>query len=158
MFWRKGSYKNEKWYKNTLFIIVADHSHNSPIKRRLAEKERFKIPMLWYGAAIKEEYKGKEWNKLGSHIDISPTILNQLGYENKSYKFGFDIFNFHEKTCVPYAFPKGYGLITEKGNYAFSEGYNKVLELYFSNNITEQSIKKQTEMYFQVAFESYLNY
>ena len=46
----------------------------------------------------------------------------------------------------------------EKGNYAFSEGYNKVLELSYDNNITEQSIKKQTEMYFQLAFESYLNY
>ena len=59
---------------------------------------------------------------------------------------------------MPYAFPKGYGLITEKGNYAFSEGYNKVLELYFSNNITEQLIKKLTEMYFQMEFESFLNY
>ncbi len=152
------SVKNETWYKNTLFIIVADHSHNSPIKRRLAEKERFKIPMLWYGDAIKDKYKGKEWNKLGSHIDISPTILSQLGFENKSYKFGFDIFNFQNNTFVPYAFPKGYGLITEKGNYAFSEGYNKVLELYYDNNMTEESIKKQTEIYFQLAFESYLNY
>ena len=34
--------KLKDYYKNTLFIIVSDHSHNSPIKRRVAEKERFK--------------------------------------------------------------------------------------------------------------------
>ncbi|MBT6651053.1 MAG: sulfatase-like hydrolase/transferase, partial [Flavobacteriales bacterium] len=72
------SVKDEDWYANTLFVIVADHSHNSPVRRRLAEKERFKIPMIWFGNVIKTKYRGESWNKLGSHIDITPTILNQL--------------------------------------------------------------------------------
>ena len=52
------SVKDEDWYQNTLFVIVVDHSHNSPRKWRVAQKERFKIPMLWYGEVLKEAYQG----------------------------------------------------------------------------------------------------
>ncbi|MDG1849742.1 MAG: LTA synthase family protein, partial [Flavobacteriales bacterium] len=38
--------KTEKWYKNTLFVMVADHSHRSPREWRVGQRERFKIPML----------------------------------------------------------------------------------------------------------------
>jgi len=153
-----NSVKTEDWYSNTLFVIVADHSHSSPIRRRLAEKERFKIPMLWFGEVLKEDFKGTRWDKLGSHIDITPTILAQLGKDNNSYKFGKDIFNEKNEVFVPYAFPKGYGLISNEGYYAFSEGYNKVLELEVNDTTAVRVIKKQAEMYFQAAFNDYMSY
>ena len=87
------SVKNEDWYANTLFVIVADHSHNSPRNWRVAQMERFKIPMLWFGEVLKPNYKGSKWDKLSSHIDITPTILEQLGQDNTSYKFGRNILN-----------------------------------------------------------------
>ncbi len=152
------SVKDEEWYANTLFIIVADHSHNSPVRRRLAEKERFKIPMIWYGDVLKTAYKGESWNKLGSHIDITPTLLKQLDIDNTSYKFGTDALNLRNKVVVPYAFPKGHGIIVENGNYAISEAYNKVIENYATDSLAMQDIKKQTELYFQAAFEDYLTY
>ena len=34
------SVKLEDWYENTLFVIVADHSHNSPKGWRVAQKEK----------------------------------------------------------------------------------------------------------------------
>jgi phosphoglycerol transferase MdoB-like AlkP superfamily enzyme len=152
------SVKNEDWYANTLFVIVADHSHSSPMGWRVAQKERFKIPMLWFGEVLKQNYKGSKWDKLSSQIDITPTILGQLGQDNTTYKFGRDIFNKERKSFVPYAFPKGYGLITKEGYYAFSEGYNRVLELEVRDSTQMKLIKKQTEIYFQVAFEDYLIY
>ena len=152
------SVKNEDWYANTLFVIVADHSHSSPRGWRVAQKERFKIPMLWFGEVLKRDYKGSKWGKLSSHIDITPTILGQLGQDNTAYKFGRDIFNKEQKAFVPYAFPKGYGLISKQGYYAFSEGYNRVLELEASDSTQMKLIKQQAEIYFQVAFEDYLIY
>lgn len=153
------SVKDAAWYDNTLFIVVADHSHNSPRNWRLAQKERFKIPMLWIGQVLKQAYKGGKWDKLSSHIDISPTILKQLGQSYSTYKFGVDIFNIEQQVFVPYAFPKGYGLITNQGYYAFSEAYNTMLEeesIIDSNQVGR--IKEQMEMYFQAAFEEYLVY
>jgi phosphoglycerol transferase MdoB-like AlkP superfamily enzyme len=149
--------KDEKWYKNTLFIIVADHSHSSPKGWRIAQKERFKIPMLWMGEVLKKEYKGKQHSKIGSHIDISSSLLAQLSINNTPYLFGNDLFNPKTKSLVPYAFHKGYGLIRPGANYAFSESYNKVFELQTEDSLQIDIIKKETELYFQAAFRKYLD-
>jgi phosphoglycerol transferase MdoB-like AlkP superfamily enzyme len=153
-----ASVKNDDWYANTLFVILADHSHNSPRNWRVAQKERFKIPMLWFGEVLKPNYKGSKWDKLSSHIDITPTILEQLGQDNTSYKFGRNILNKQRQVFVPYVFHRGHGLISNQGYYAFSEDYNKVFELEASDSTQMKLIKEQTEMYFQVAFEDYLSY
>ena len=150
------SVKGEEWYENTLFVIVADHSHSSPVKRRVAQKERYKIPMLWFGEVLSEKYKGKQHLKMGSHIDITPSILAQLNLNNKAYDFGNDLFNTTSKSIVPYAFHKGYGLIRAEANYAFSESYNKVFESRAVDSIQKATIKKETELYFQAAFKEYM--
>jgi phosphoglycerol transferase MdoB-like AlkP superfamily enzyme len=150
------SVKQEDWYANTLFVIVADHSHSSPIKRRVAQKERYKIPMLWIGEVLSEQYKGKQHNKMGSHLDITPSILAQLNLANKAYHFGNDLFNPTAKSVVPYAFHKGYGLIRPEANYAFSESYNKVIEIRAADSLQKATIKKETELYFQAAFKEYM--
>ena len=143
---------------STIFVIVADHSHNSTRNWRVAQKEKFHIPMIWFGEVLKPNYKGSKWDKLSSHIDITPTILEQLGQDNTSYKFGRNIFNKQQQVFVPYAFHRGHGLISNQGYYAFSEDYNKVFELEASDSTQMKLIKEQTEMYFQVAFEDYLSY
>jgi len=150
------SVKEEDWYANTLFVIVADHSHSSPIKRRVAQKERYKIPMLWIGEVLSEQYKGKQHNKMGSHIDIISSVLGQLNINNKAYNFGNDLFNPAAKSVVPYAFHKGYGLIRPEANYAFSESYNKVFESIATDSLQKAVIKKETELYFQAAFKEYM--
>ena len=150
------SVKEEDWYANTLFVILADHSHSSPIKRRVAQKERYKIPMLWFGEVLSEKYKGKQHNKMGSHIDISASVLGQLNINNKAYNFGNDLFNPAAKSVVPYAFHKGYGLIRAEANYAFSESYNKVFESIATDSLQKAVIKKETELYFQAAFKEYM--
>jgi len=150
------SVKDEDWFRHTLFIIVSDHSHGSPLKRRVAQKERYKIPMLWMGEVLKKEYKGKQYIKMGSHIDISASILAQLNLNNSDFYFGNNLFNSTANSIVPFAFHKGYGLITPKANYAFSESYNKVFESHAPDSISKVQIKKDAELYFQAAFKEYM--
>ena len=151
------SVKNEEWYKNTLFIIVADHSHNSILRKRLAQKERFKIPMLWFGEVINDRFMGSIYDKMGSHIDITPTLLSQLDIDNSEYHWGRDLFNPNEKVAIPYAFHKGYGLIRSDGYFAFSESYEKIIESHGIDFEHELEIKKEAEMFFQFAFKEYMD-
>ena len=151
-----ASVKNEDWYANTLFVIVADHSHNSPKRWRIAQKEHFKIPMLWTGEVLKKEYQGKKHVKMGSHIDISTSLLAQLNLNTSAFHFGNDLFNPTANSIVPFAFAEGYGLITPKANFAFSESYNKVFESNVSDSISAVQIKKAAELYFQAAFKEYM--
>ena len=151
------SVKDEDWYKNTLFIIVADHSHNSPRKWRVAQKERFKIPMLWYGEALKEKYKGSIHKQMGSHIDINKSILNQLRLDNSNYEWGHDLFNTSVRPSIPYAFHRGYGIIRPNGYYAFSEDYQKILEHQVVDSLEGKSLQKDAELYFQGAYKHYMD-
>tara|TARA_Y100001933_G_scaffold252521_1_gene291612 strand:+ start:1218 stop:3077 length:1860 start_codon:yes stop_codon:yes gene_type:complete len=145
--------KNEKWYDNTLFIIVSDHSHSTPIHRRVAQKERFKIPMLWYGNVLNEKYKGFSNEILSSHIDITPTLLSQLNYKVDSKYFGNDIFKLNKK-YVPYSFVRGYGMINDFSNYAYSITYDKPFEIDIKK---DSSIIKNTELFMQYSFDKYMN-
>lgn len=147
------SVKNEVWYPNTLFVIVADHSHQSPIKRRVAQKEKFHIPMIWFGDALKDKYKGGQISKYGSHIDISPTILRQMDLNIDENYFGVDVLG-KDAGFVPFCFMRGYGMIKEEGNVAYSIIYDKFIE----NNFIDSSIVFQSEMFLQYAFDKYLSY
>ena len=93
---------------------------------------------------------------MGSHIDITSSVLAQLNLNSKSYHFGNDLFNPTTKSVVPYAFHKGYGLIRLEANYAFSESYNKVFENRALDSLQKAKIKKETELYFQAAFKQYM--
>ena len=152
-----SSVKDEEWYSNTLFIIVADHSHNSPKGWKVAQKERFQIPMIWYGDVIKEEFKGEKHQKIGSQLDIAPTLLAQFNIDANEYKFGKDLFNVHSQEFVPYAFPRGYGWIRPEGYYAFSQGYNRILENEANSNEEELRLKKEAELFFQLSFQDYMD-
>ena len=145
--------KNEKWYDNTLFIIVSDHSHSTPINRRVAQKERFKIPMLWYGNVLHDKYKGVSNEILSSHIDITPTLLSQLNYKDDSKYFGNDIFKLNKK-YVPYSFVRGYGMINDFSSYAFSITYDKPFEIDIKK---DSNIIKNTELFMQYSFDKYMH-
>ena len=145
--------KNEKWYDNTLFIIVSDHSHSTPINRRVAQKERFKIPMLWYGNVLHDKYKGVSNETLSSHIDITPTLLSQLNYKDDSKYFGNDIFKLNKK-YVPYSFVRGYGMINDFSSYAFSITYDKPFEIDIKK---DSNIIRNTELFMQYSFDKYMH-
>src|SRR5690606_4314013 len=59
--------KKTHWYKNTLFIIVADHGHRLPLEKWDSfHPNRYRIPLLLYGDIIKPEYRGQKIDKIGN--------------------------------------------------------------------------------------------
>ncbi|NGM61195.1 LTA synthase family protein [Sphingobacterium sp. SGG-5] len=81
---------NSPWYKNTLFVICADHSSQSYLPEYQTLPNQFAIPIIFY-------YPGGNLHglsdKLIQQIDIMPTVLNYLGYDKPYFSFGFDAFN-----------------------------------------------------------------
>lgn len=86
--------KKQPWYKNTLFILVADHGHRLP--RNTSESyqpSKYHIPLIFFGEAIKEEYRGKKISKLANQTDIAATVLAQLDLPYDRFKWSKDILN-----------------------------------------------------------------
>lgn len=84
-FIRKASEK--PWFKNTLFVIVADHCAGSAGQSELPFKE-YQIPFIIYNPGL---VRPQQINKLCSQIDVAPTLLGVMNWSYKSKFFGKDI-------------------------------------------------------------------
>jgi len=83
---------HEPWYKNTLFVLTADHC--SPVAAHSyyeANMGAYAIPIVYY-APGDSTLKGN-YDKLTQQIDILPSVLNYLGYTKPFFAFGKSIFN-----------------------------------------------------------------
>lgn len=67
--------KQEDYYKNTVFIIIADHNTRT-YGKNLIPVNKFHIPALIIGAGIEQ---GKTYDRLCSQLDIPPTLLSMIG-------------------------------------------------------------------------------
>lgn len=79
--------KQEPWFNETLFVICADHATVSHLPEYQTQTGSFAIPIVFY-------HPGSEWKgvseKLVQQIDIMPTVLHYLGYDEPYFSFGFD--------------------------------------------------------------------
>lgn len=75
------------WFKNTIFVIVADHCASSAGKTELPVN-KYHIPMLIYSP---ENVHAGEMKRLMSQIDIGPTLLGLLNFSYTSNFYGYDI-------------------------------------------------------------------
>ena len=66
--------KNKPWFKNTIFIFVADHCASSAGKDEIDVKN-YQIPTIIYGQNLIQPQKV---TKLCSQIDVFPTLFGQL--------------------------------------------------------------------------------
>jgi phosphoglycerol transferase MdoB-like AlkP superfamily enzyme len=75
------------WFKNTLFIIVADHCASSAGKTELPV-DKYHIPMLIFSP---ENVAPGRMERLMSQIDIGPTLLGMMNFSYTSNFYGYDM-------------------------------------------------------------------
>lgn len=80
---------NKAWSKNTIFLIVADHSTEGRGRFDL-EMADYHIPMWIFAPAL---LSPRRISRLVSQIDILPSLIGLLGLEDDSPFFGENIFS-----------------------------------------------------------------
>ncbi|MBL0121988.1 MAG: LTA synthase family protein [Betaproteobacteria bacterium] len=79
--------RTKPWFDNTLFVIVADHTHKGRGRQELP-LENYHIPMVIYAP---KHVQPRKIETIASQIDVSPTILGMLNVSYRSRFFGQDI-------------------------------------------------------------------
>lgn len=90
--------KSKPWFKNTVFIIIADHCASSAGKDEI-DVANYHIPAFIVNLP---EYQNQKIKKQCSQIDIFPTFFSLLHWNYESNFFGKNILasNFEERALV----------------------------------------------------------
>jgi phosphoglycerol transferase MdoB-like AlkP superfamily enzyme len=143
------------WFSNTLFLIVADHSHNSYRNWHPQSKEYHKIPMLFYGSVIRDQFKGKRWSKLGNQQDLAATLLAQLGLDHARFHWSKDLFNPYTADFAYYSTEDGDGWIRPDAYFSFDAGTNYFHFMQIPPAL-QDSILTEGKAYLQGVFGEYM--
>lgn len=124
--------KKQSWYKNTLFVFIADHGHILPKNRQdIYVPQRYHVPLLFYGDVIKDEFKGKKFEDVGSQVDVAATILSQLDINAKEFVWSKNLLNPYAKHFAFFSWDNGMGFIDNQQCVTF-DNVGKTI-LYNSN-------------------------
>lgn len=78
----------QPWFKNTIFVLCADHTNQAEHPEYLTDLGKYSIPIIFY--TPNGDLKGRR-NAISQQIDIMPTVLSYLGYDKPYISFGCDL-------------------------------------------------------------------
>lgn len=102
-------------FENTLVVFISDHGKTNFKNTNVNKDEFFHIPVLFWGGALKDDSRGKKVEKLGSQIDISKTLLNQLNVDTSPFNWSKDLLNPNAKEWAMFSLMSMYGIVTKNG-------------------------------------------
>lgn len=126
--------RNSPVWDNLLIIALADHGYAQyPAGVQQHDPLRYHIPMVWLGGALRPAPDNtvgsfmaavdagpchRDVNTLSQQTDLAATLLHQLGLPAQDFPFSHDIFAADAPHFAFYAWPDGFGMLTENGCWA----------------------------------------
>ncbi len=155
------SAKKTSWYKNTLFVITADHASEPYYSYYKTRMGTYEIPIIFY-------QEGKNLNNykipFAQQVDIMPSILGYMNYDLPYVTFGTNFFNPKtQKFFISYAddtyqlYKDGYVLHLDKSQ-AFAIYHYSTDSLLNKNLLSLTSLKaKELENFAKAYIQVYNN-
>lgn len=153
--------KKEDWYKNTLFVLVADHGHRFPSEKwDLSHPNRFHIPLIFFGDVIKSNYRGTVISRIGNQTDLASTLLHQLKLPTDRYPWSRDLFNLTTPQVAFYNSKDAFGIITKDQSVSF-ENVGKAINYQADPTYPKaktDSLLNIAKAYYQKVYDEFLAY
>ena len=142
-----------EWYKNTLFVFVADHTNIPVHDEYFTGLGRYSIPILFYHPG--SDLKGLVDSIPVQQTDIMPSVLGYLNYDKPYFSYGQDIFNTKASDKFVFNYNNGiYQFVNNKYLQQFdgektTAVYNYKADSMLRNNIQDE-IKEHKESELQI--------
>lgn len=81
--------RKQKWFKNTIFVMLSDHTNQSNHAEYQSDIGGFSSPFILYDPS--GEIKKGMRDAIAQQIDVLPTIMSILGYDKPFLSFGCDL-------------------------------------------------------------------
>ncbi|WP_300704418.1 LTA synthase family protein [Bacteroides sp.] len=104
-------------WKNTVIVFVPDHLGAYPEQISNLDVERYQIPLLMVGGAIRNPRKVDVY---GSQQDIAATLLSQLAIPHNEFIFSKDMLNPSSPHFAFFTVPDAFGMVTADNQVIFN--------------------------------------
>lgn len=92
--WALGEFfrqaRQESYFKDTLFVITGDHGFGTAPNITPMALTRFNVPLLFYAP---ENLQGQRRNTVASQVDVGPSIMALLGFDEPTQAYGRNLFS-----------------------------------------------------------------
>jgi phosphoglycerol transferase MdoB-like AlkP superfamily enzyme len=152
--------KTKPWFKDTLFVIVADHCASVAGKSKLPVA-KYHIPLFFYAPDL---LPAGHYSRVASQIDIVPTLLDVLGIKGAEHFYGQSMFGAAAQKQPERAFISNYQeLGYYKNNMLIALSPKKKIEAYKIDPLTfdetpsevDASLLNEAIAYYQTANRDY---
>lgn len=118
----------QPWYKNTVFVLVADHTNQNTHPYYKTDQGLYSIPIIFYTPDGSLE-TGVKQGVIAQQIDVLPTLMGILGYDKPYIAFGCDVL--HTPAAQTWAFNYNNGVYQYfKGDFLLQFDGQKTKALY----------------------------
>jgi phosphoglycerol transferase MdoB-like AlkP superfamily enzyme len=138
----------EPWFKNTLFVMTADHTNEKFHKEFQNSLGQFLVPILFYKSG--SDLHGYKM-RIAQQIDIMPTILSYLNYDKEYIAFGnnllddsYESFGFNTYGSTYYLYMKDHILEVIDNKSAGLFNYKK--DRFLNVNLIDKEPETQRQM------------
>lgn len=112
----------QQWYRNTLFVITADHPGYGLTKEYCDYGGYYRIPMIFFDPQIDEyNYQPETTNQIVQQIDLLPSVVDYLGLREEFDCFGNNLFCNHGDWHIVYG--NGFYTLETSDGITAMEGY-----------------------------------
>lgn len=148
-FWEAA--KQRPWFKNTLFIFVADHGVRMIDNLPSTDPERYHIPMIWAGGAL--AVSNEINSKYGSQVDIASTLLAQLNIDSEPYIFSKNLFASSINDFAFFDYNDGFGFVSKRKKQVYD---NTSQSFYLSEGIKSKQDSLLGKAFLQLLYNDFI--
>ena len=135
--------EKQNWYRNTLFVITADHTNCRQGEKYTTSAGMFEVPVIFFMPEQNGPFTpGIDEETIAQQIDIMPTILEYTGYSKPFVAFGKSLLTAEPEESYAVNFTNEV-FQYYKGEYVLLFDGEKSLSLY---NIRKDPLMKENIM------------
>lgn len=145
--------KLKGWFKDTIFIITADHCASSAGKT-VIDVEKYHIPWIIYAPHILQP---KRIESRSSQIDMAPTVLGLLNISYDSHFFGLDKLRYFKDSIITLGTYQNLGFFKNDDLVVLSP--KKQVDCYKHNKpiLCDNALVQEAIAWYQLASYRYSN-
>lgn len=111
-----GRFRQLSSWDSTVVVMIPDHAMRYPANLDNRSVNRYKIPMIIAGGAVKNALRIDTY---ASQTDLTATLLHQLNIDHSEFIFSRNILNSASPHFGFFTFKDGYGMVSAENEFVY---------------------------------------